>query len=477
MRSGPFEPFTLFHIRLGLCYELSDSSWKAPVRRHTVLTITFIVGLYCAASAAQTPPLVITHITIIDTHGGPPQPDMAVIIRGNRIAEVQRANRDDWNGATVLDGRGKFLIPGLWDMEVHLSWTTDSVLPLLIANGVTDVRDMGSNLQELEKWRTQISTGVVVGPYIFRVGPMLNGKSFNQYQMVIGSPEQARGIVRTLKFIGMDALSLERRVPRDSYFALMEEARHEGIPVGGHIPIGVKPEEASDAGQVTIENADTLFEGMVLAGIPEEKISAAIAQFLASGTADALFARFVKNHTAYTPAISQFEWSLQDADPSAPKDPRKRYVAKSLRDFFLTQHPLAPDDLKAMQKMFPELVKVVGRMNRDGVLLLAGTDIAGSRIPGFSLHDELSMLVKAGLNPLQALQTATLNPAIVLNRTQDFGSIEAGKIADLVLLDANPLENIDNTGRISAVVLKGRLLRRSDLDKLLQDAQQLANQK
>jgi len=132
--------------------------------------------------------------------------------------------------------------------------------------------------------------------------------------------------------------------------------------------------------------------------------------------------------------------------------------------------------LKAMQKMFPELVKVVGRMNRDGVLLLAGTDIAGSRIPGFSLHDELSMLVKAGLNPLQALQTATLNPAIVLNRTQDFRSIEAGKIADLVLLDANPLENIDNTGRISAVVLKGRLLRRSDLDKLLQDAQQLANQ-
>ena len=159
---------------------------------------------------------------------------------------------------------------------------------------------------------------------------MLNGKSFNQYQMVIGSPEQARGIVRTLKFIGMDALSLERRVPRDSYFSLMEEAKHEGIPVGGHIPIGVKPEEASDAGQVTIENADTLFEGMVLAGIPEEKISAAIAQFLASGTADALFARFVKNHTAYTPAISQFEWSLQDADPSAPKDPRKRYVVARL---------------------------------------------------------------------------------------------------------------------------------------------------
>ena len=336
------------------------------MKRH--MAITFIGGvLCCAALAAQTPPLVITHITIIDTHGGTAQPDMTIVIRGSRIAEIQKVASDHWDGATVIDGQGKFLIPGLWDMEVHLSWTTDSALPLLVANGVTDVRDMGSDLAELENWRTRISTGLLVGPYILRVGPMLNGKSFNRYQMVIGPPEQAKGVVRTLKFLGMDGLSLERRVPRDSYFALVEEAKQEGIPVGGHIPIGVQPGEASDAGQASIENADTLFEGMLSAGIPEDKIPAAIVRFLASGAADELFARFVKNHTAYTPAISQFEWSLQDADPSAPKDPRKRYVARSLRDFLLTQHPLAPDDLKAMQKMFPELVKVVGRMNRDGV--------------------------------------------------------------------------------------------------------------
>jgi len=130
---------------------------------------------------------------------------------------------------------------------------------------------------------------------------MLNGKSFNQYQMVVGPPEQAKGVVRTLRFIGMDGLSLERRVPRDSYFALMDEAKREQIAVGGHIPIGIKREEASDAGQATIENIDTLFEYMLSEGIPEEKIPEAITKFLASGEADKLFALFVKNCTAYTP--------------------------------------------------------------------------------------------------------------------------------------------------------------------------------
>src|SRR5215469_8002751 len=393
------------------------------------------------------------------------------VIAGDRIISVESSKTvlSD-KGITLIDDHRKFLIPGLWDMEVHLSWTTGSALPLLVANGVTDVRDMGSKLDEIEDWRTQIAAGLLVGPYILRVGPMLNGKSFNQYQMVVESPEQARGVVRTLKFIGMDGLSLERRVNRDSYFALLDEAKHEQIPVGGHIPIGVKPEEASDAGQATLENIDTLFQFMLTEGIPEEKIPEAIAHFLTSGDADKLFALFTRNHTAYTPALSQFQWSLQAADASAPKDPRMGYVAKSQRNFF-EQHPLAASDLRAMEAMTPQMAKVVGQMNRDGVLLLAGTDIAGPRIPGFSLQDELSMLVTAGLTPLQALQTATSNPAVVIHRTNDFGTVEPGKFADVVLLDANPLEEIGNTRRISAVVVRGRLFRRSDLDGLLREAQ------
>lgn len=440
--------------------------------RHIIHSFVAVCLLTLAAHARDSS-LVITHVTVIDTKTGQSQPNMDVLIRGNRIAEIEKANSEHWNGVTVLDGSGKFLIPGLWDMEVHLSWTTASALPLLVANGITNVRDMGSDLVQIEHWRTLVSAGLLVGPNILRVGPMLNGESFNQYQMVLGPPEQAKGVVRTLKFLSMDGLELERRVSRDSYFALMKEAQRERIPVGGHIPLTVTPEEASDAGQATIDNIETLFEGEI-SQTPKEKVLTVIPRFLSSD-ADRVFQRFLKNHTAVTPAIATFESSLQGANPSAPKDPRNRYVAKSLRNFW-EEHPTPPDKLKIQQKIFPQLVQVVRRLNTDGVMLLAGTDLAGPRIPGFSLHNEISMLVKAGLTPLQALQTATWNPALALGRTNDFGSIDLGKYANLVVLNANPLEDISNLEGIFAVILNGKLFRRSDLDALLREGQRLANQ-
>jgi hypothetical protein len=419
----------------------------------------------------ELPRLILTHITIVDVHDGRLEPDMTVVVRGERITAVRRGDDLDRHGATVLDGHGKFLIPGLWDMEVHLSWATESALPILVANGITDVRDMGSNLREIDDWRTRISAGLLIGPYVLRAGPMLNGKSFNQYQMVVGSPEETRGVVRTLAFLGMDVLSLERRVPRESYFALMDEAKRLGIAVGGHVPIAITPDEALDAGQATVDNVDGLFEGMLASGLPEDSVPAAIATFLESGRGDTLFAHFVRAHAAITPALSQ--WPSRDPDSAAKNDPRMRYVARSQRDFFV-KHPLAPTDLQAMEKMAPSFVNVVARMNRDGVTLLTGTDLAGPRIPGFALHDELAALVAAGLTPLQGLQAATLNPAVVLKRTRDFGSIEPGAFADLVVLDANPIDRIQNADRIFAVVLHGKLLRRRDLDELLRRGQRLA---
>jgi imidazolonepropionase-like amidohydrolase len=446
--------------------------------RSALLVPSFLIllGIFCGPTLAKeiSPSLVIAHATIIDTHGGPPQPDMTIVIRGDRIAKVGKSGLGRGGKARIVDGRGKFVIPGLWDMQVHLSWTRASALPLLVANGVTGVRDMGGRLEEIDEWRTKISTGLLVGPYIVRVGPMLNGKSFNRYQMVTGTPAEVRAVVRTLKFIGVDGLEIERRVDRDVYFALLDEAKREGLPLGGHIPMAVNPEEATDAGQTTIEHIETLFDGTFSAGLKADELPEAIESFLATGAADALFARFVKNRTAFTPDIAMYQWTINAGDPSQPPDTRSRYAALSARNEFRNWH-FSADDLNALRQTFPKLVAVVGRMNRAGVVLLAGTDIAGPRIPGFSLHDELSMLVTAGLTPLQALQAATLNPAIVLQKTADFGSVQPGKMADLVLLDANPLENIGNTTRIAAVVLKGRFLKRSDLDLLLQEAESLAS--
>ena len=442
---------------------------------HTIgfpLLIFVLLGTALGNQASTS--VVITHVTIIDTHGGPARRDMNVIIQGDRIASIETGNIKLRPGAIILDGRGKFLIPGLWDMQVHLSWTTVSALPLLVANGITNVRDMGGRLEEIDDWRTKIRAALLVGPDIVRVGPMLNGQSFNRYQLVSGTSAETRSVVRTLKFIGVDGLEIERRVERDSYFALLDEARDQGLPVGGHIPITITPEEATDSGQRTIEHIETLFEGTLSAGKKEEELPAIIDRFLSSAAADSLFARFVKNHTAFTPDIAMWQWSMNAMDASAVPDPLSRYVALSSRNEFKNQHA-SPEELKNLRQMFPRLLNVVRRMHQAGVMLLAGTDIAGPRIPGFSLHNELGMLVTAGLTPAQALETATLNPAIVLKKTNELGSVEVGKMANLVLLDANPLENIDNTRRISTVVLKGKVFNRTQLDKLLEEGERLAN--
>jgi hypothetical protein len=198
-----------------------------------------ILALLLAASVSGGQPaaprsLVITHVTVIDTAGGPAQTDRTVWIREGRIASIgtnesASGSGRSSEGAQVLDGRGKFLIPGLWDMHVHLSWTTSSALPVLIANGVTGVRDMGGRLSELDEWRTKIAAGLLVGPRIVRAGPILNGQKFNTYQMVPGNPDETRGVVRALKEESVDFLKVHRRLPRDSYFALIDEAKRQGL--------------------------------------------------------------------------------------------------------------------------------------------------------------------------------------------------------------------------------------------------------
>jgi imidazolonepropionase-like amidohydrolase len=399
---------------------------------------------------------------------------MTVLIHDGRIAGIEKTSAGAVaKGTQGVDGSGKFLIPGLWDMHVHLSWTTGSALPVLVANGVTGVRDMGGLLPELDDWRTRIAAGLIAGPRIVRAGPILNGQKFNKYQMVTGNPDETRGVARALKEVGVDFLKVHRRMPRDSYFALLDEGKKLGLSVVGHIPMTVTPEEASDAGQATVEHTETLFEGTFAAATKGIDLPDAIQRFRAKA-AETLFARFVKNGTVVTPTLAAYRSIIDGGDPSRPPDPRSRYVALSLREAQKKTPPLSAAELAGFQRTFVELREVVRQLHRSGVKLMAGTDIAGARVPGFLLHDELALLVEAGLTPLQALEAATLTPAKLLNKSGDLGTVESGKLADLVLLDGNPLEDIRNTQRISAVVLAGRLLRRGDLDALLREAEQLA---
>jgi imidazolonepropionase-like amidohydrolase len=337
------------------------------------------------------------------------------------------------------------------------------------------VRDLGGRLGQIDEWRTLIAAGLLTGPRIVRAGPILNGKAFNPLQMVPGTPDESRGVVRTLAQVGgVDFVKVHRRLPRDVYFAVIDEARKQGLTVVGHIPIEVTPAEASDAGQATLEHTETLFEGTFSAALKDGELPGAIQRFRAEG-AQALFARFVANQTAVTPTLIAQRSVIDALDSASPADPHGRYVARSLKDEWKKRaQPVPPAALAEMKSTFAELVQVVGQMNRAGVTLLAGSDIAGPRIPGFSLHDELALLVEAGLTPLQALQAGTVAPARVLKRADELGTVASGGLADLVLLEADPIADIRNTQRIAAVVLGGKLLSRGELDALLAEAERLA---
>lgn len=423
-------------------------------------------ALLASTSAASAQDVAITDITVVDTHTGALAPHRTVLIRDGRIASINATERTP-RGAVVVQGRGKFLVPGLWDMVTHLSWSRASAMPALVANGVTAVRDEGGDLAETAIWSAAVNAGTLVGPTIFQVGPMLNGKSFNRYQYALGSPDQARGAVRLLKFQGVDGLEIERRIPRDVYFALMAEAKTAALPVGGKVSIEVTPMEATTAGQSTIDNLETIYDGLFRAA-HEKDVPGAIDAFLAPGEGgDALFEAMRRNGTAVTPCTAIFAYSLAHNDPAAAVDANYRYVAKSNRKAL---KPVPAEELAEFRAIYPRLLKTIARLQAAGVTVLAGTDIAGDRIPGFSLHDELDTLGKAGLTPLQVLQAATLNPAKVMKRTGDYGAVETGKVADLLLLDADPTKNVAALHQIAGVVLHGRVLDRAALDRQFADA-------
>jgi imidazolonepropionase-like amidohydrolase len=416
--------------------------------------------------------VAITHVTVIDTERGVAQPDMTVVIDGDRIATVDKAPAPA--GAQIVNGRGKFLIPGLWDMHTHLTDSRASALAVLAATGVTYVRDAGnSSLAELDVWRGQIEAGQISGPTIFRAGPTLNGQQSNPLHVVIATAADARMAARTLKIAGVDIFKTHRRTSRDAYFALADEAKKLGIPLIGHVPMTVTPAEASDAGQQTIEHVETLFEGTFATAHNGQVTAAGMKEWRESSEPGALFARFVRNGTVVDPTLVATA-ALARIFNSVNDDPHVRYIAKSAlqrRTAALSGLPAAAKTQIPAQVIERQAVTL--QMQRAGVTLVTGTDASFLHPPGFSLHDELDLLVEAGLTPAEALRAGTINCANLFP-SLNAGAIAPGKRADLVMLNANPLADIRNAHGIAAVVLRGRVMTRAALDRALDDAARLA---
>ena len=386
--------------------------------------------------AAPLPPLAITHVTVIDAGTPTPRTDMTVVTSGSRIAAIGAAGQVTVpRGARVIDGSRKFLIPGLWDMHVHLTDATESAFPLLLEYGVAGVRDLGGDLGQLDRWRAEIAAGTRLGPMIVRAGPFVDGpKDVTQNRLAITEPAAARRAVDSLAALGVDCIKVHNKLPRDAFFAVLSEGRKLHLPVAVHLPEGMTVAEASDSGAASLEHIEMMITSAAFRpGATAKTWNDALSE--SQGEAGAkIFATLVRNHTWYDPTLSAYYRGFVHWEPEK--------VVKRRRP--LTQ-----------------LIDLTGDMHRAGVQILAGSDVGeasrGIR-PGEDLHQELAMLVEAGLTPLEAIQCATLNPARFLGRQDSLGTIEVGKRADLILLDASPLENINNTRTIDACVLGGRVV-------------------
>jgi imidazolonepropionase-like amidohydrolase len=457
--------------------------------------LRFFVGIVLAAtipaaafaqSGAPASTLVFTHVNVIDATGAPLQPDMTVTVTDQHITAVEKSGDARLPAhARVVDARGKFLIPGLWDMHVHTvfgDWLPPNekiTLPLFVANGVTGVRDMGSDLNVVKRWRSEIAAGKLLGPRMYIAGPMLDGPTPRfPSSAPVANAADGRRVVDELKDQGVDFIKIQSLIPRDGYFAAAAEAKKLGITFVGHVPDAVRASEASNAGQKSIEHFTGVFEGcstiedQLLVG--PKSLGRNVSTYDAQ-RAKALIALMAKNQTWQVPTLvwERGQWLVDDIDVS--HDPLTKYAlaAWKARTWPMFVKDIMKDmdtDPLPVRKRFVQMeLDMTLAMFRAGVPFMAGTDTAaGVHIfPGFSLHDELALFVKAGLTPMQALQTATRNPAQFMGRLTDMGTVEKGKVADLVLLDANPLENIGNTKKIGAVVLAGRYFSRADLDDML----------
>ncbi len=406
--------------------------------------------LFSFSATAQTKrSFAITHVTVIDCSGTAARPNSTVIISGGRIVSVGPSETVKIpTAAHAVDGNGKFLIPGLWDMHGHLTDATEDAFPLLIMNGVTGVRDMGGDLAQIDRWRSEIESGARVGPHIIRAGPFVDGpKEGVTNRLTVRTPEEARRAVHDLKAKGVDFIKVHNALPPAAFFALMDEAHKEHISVAVHLPKNVSSAEASDAGVVSLEHVETMYESaMWRKGATAKTVEQAQDEILGP-IGQQLFQRFVKNGTWYVPTLVAYE-----------------------RGFVLWSND--PESLKPRLNVHEKNIEVVRMMHKAGVQIMAGSDFSDwGIVPGIDLHNELALLVEAGFTPMEALQAATLNPAKFLGKTDTYGTIQAGRVADLILLDMNPLEDISHTRKIHAVVLGGRFFPIASLRKqALQDA-------
>jgi hypothetical protein len=443
---------------------------------------TLVLAFACPVRA-QDRPLAITDVTVIDGTGAPPRTNMTVLIDRGRITAIVAARRTFIPpNATILSGTGKYLIPGLWDMHVHLAKAGERTLGLFIASGVTSVRDMGGDFALVGRWRSETAAGTRLGPRIRAAGPILESagrvermkargtvEPVDRFRAPVSDTADARRVVDSVARLGADFIKVRTVASAEAYRGIAAATRRAGLTLAAHGDIA-SPEVMLDAGQRTIEHAIQP---------PLQKLDSAARAAIIRRLADA--------RIAIVPTmVNYYEWLLvppEEArrivdDTLGRIDPRRRYVGGYLIDDWREQVAERGGMKDALirrfylPRLYGNVLRDLQEMHRAGVLILPGTDVAVAlQYPGFSLHDELGYFVaKIGMTPMAALISATRDAAATSGMLDSVGTVQVGKLADLVLLDADPRADIANVRRIHAVVARGRLFDRAGLSRLLTSA-------
>ena len=443
----------------------------------TLFRLTLVLVFASLMLPAQEPgTLAFTKVRVVDLAKGTVGSPATIVVRNGRIESI--ADEAPPASVTVVDVDGQFAIPGLWDMHVHLGEAGPVHLPLMIANGVTHVRDMGGDMALIDRWREAIEGGTLVGPQIYAAGPILESpRTIERFKELlkhdlprigVGTPEEADGALTQLAALGVDFAKIRTTHSPEAYRAIIAEARKRGLSVVGHLPTGLTVLEASEAGQRSIEH---MVSGP---GIRPFK-----------GDLPELCAALVKNGTYITPTLvagvgfrltpDEVVMKMLD-DPGSATDTRIRYAPQSAIGYWREQMDLKSQERPKFDwaKIYSDNAAIFKAMHKAGVSLLVGSDLGGPLVyPGFSVHEELALLAnEVGMSPEEALACATANPARFFGIEKDYGAVAVGKMADFVLLDKNPLKEIENTKGIQGVVVQGRWLDQAALEGLLKKAEE-----
>lgn len=439
--------------------------------------------------------ILITHAEVIDVETGEILSDQMIGIRNDTIVFISDDYSKDYDAGEVIQADGKYVIPGLWDMHIHFRGGEElidenkNLIPLFTANGITGVREAGGDMtQKIFEWQNAIQAGTMVGPRIFTSGPKLDGPGGTWAGSIpVNTREEAVQAVDSLINLGSDFVKLyDSRISRDGYIWILEEAKRRGIKTSGHMPFTVMLDEAVEAGLGSVEHLYYVLKG---ASMEEQQVTNDVIAGKASfwGSMNRLMAttsyaqeqaafELLRNNNTYvvpTLYIGNVLTHLKEVDHS--NDEYLNYVGDGIIDTYqgrIRSALNANDEFTQMRiDLNNTFVNLVPKLHEAGVQLLAGSDCGASNsyvYPGESLHGELKALVDAGLPEIEALKAATINGARFLEVDDFYGSLKAGKSGDLLILNNNPLEDINNTQNISRMVLQGNIFSKADMDALLE---------